>query len=93
MFPGINPTKLKGKSFNSMAFDVQILDKGKIRRTWHFEDWTMALDEMLRAGNFKKSHSGPWFRGGARRHGDFRYLNFFYIDHYHMEPYILCFFY
>jgi len=47
MFPGIDPEKLKGKSFTTLAYDVQILDKGKIRRTWHFEDWTLALDEML----------------------------------------------
>ena len=47
MFPGIDPEKLKGKSFTTLAYDVQILDNGKIRRTWHFEDWTTALDEML----------------------------------------------
>merc|ERR1711988_53563 len=48
MFPGIVPDRLKGKSFNSLAFDIHFLDKGKMRRTWHFEDWTDALDEMLK---------------------------------------------
>merc|ERR1712238_52966 len=47
MFPGIDPAKLKGKSFKTIALDVQILDEGLIRRTWHFEDWTLALSQML----------------------------------------------
>ena len=47
MFPGISDGKLKGKSFESMAIDIHLLDDGFIRRTWHLEDWTTALDEML----------------------------------------------
>ena len=50
MFPGIDPKKLKGKSFTTMALDVHILDKGKIRKTWHVTDWTLALDQMLKTG-------------------------------------------
>ena len=51
MFPGTDPKKLKGKSFNSMAIDIHILDnKEKISRTWHLEDWTLALDDMLKTG-------------------------------------------
>ena len=30
MFPGIDPQKLKGKSFVTMTLDVYVLDKGKI---------------------------------------------------------------
>ena len=50
MFPGIDPKKLKGKSFTTLALDVHILDKGKIRKTWHVTDWTFALDQMLKTG-------------------------------------------
>ena len=50
MFPGIDPIKLKGKLFTTMALDVHILDKGKIRKTWHVTDWTLALDQMLKTG-------------------------------------------
>jgi len=50
MFPGIDPKKLKGKSFITMALDVHILDEGKIRKTWHVTDWTLALDQMLKTG-------------------------------------------
>merc|ERR1712021_293735 len=55
MFPGIEAEKLKGKSFESMKMHVHYLDNvwdgqhwvQKIRRTHHFVDWTLALDEML----------------------------------------------
>ena len=50
MFPGIDPKKLKGKSFTTMGLDVHILDEGKIRKTWHVTDWTFALDQMLKTG-------------------------------------------
>ena len=59
MFPGIDPQKLKGKSFVTMALDVHILDKGKIRRTWHVTDWTLALDEMLETGRAAGSLDWP----------------------------------
>lgn len=40
---------LLGKSFESMKMDVHYMCQktNKIRRTYHFEDWTLALDEML----------------------------------------------
>jgi len=55
MFPGIEAEKLKGKSFESMKMHVHYMDNvwdgqkwvQKIRRTHHFVDWTLALDEML----------------------------------------------
>lgn len=55
MFPGIEPERLKGKSFESLKMHVHYLDNvwdgqkwvQKIRRTYHFVDWTLALDEML----------------------------------------------
>merc|ERR1711988_465320 len=55
MFPGIEVEKIKGKSFETMKMHVHYLDNvwdgqrwvQKIRRTYHFVDWTLALDEML----------------------------------------------
>jgi len=55
MFPGIEPERLKGKSFESMKMHVHYMDNvwdgqkwvQKIRRTYQFVDWTLALDEML----------------------------------------------
>merc|ERR1711992_11508 len=69
MFPGIEAKKLKGKSFESMKIDVHVMDNvwdghkwcQKIRRSWHFEDWTLALDEMLTGRRpFKFQH--PYVR-------------------------------
>jgi len=69
MFPGIEAKKLKGKSFESMKMDVHVMDNvwdghkwcQKIRRTYHFEDWTLALDEMLTGRRpFKFQH--PYVR-------------------------------
>ena len=43
------PSRIIGKSFESFALDVQIIKDGQIKRTWHFEDWTSALAQMLGA--------------------------------------------
>jgi len=55
---------LKGKSFNSMALDIHILDNGKIQRTWHVEDWTLALDIMLETGRDVGSLDWPFIENG-----------------------------
>merc|ERR1719150_2022928 len=47
MFPGIEPSRIIGKSFETFALDVQIIKDGLIKRTWHFEDWTAALGQLL----------------------------------------------
>ena len=47
MFPSISVDKLKGKSFETIIMDLHVFDNGKIRRSWHFEDWSTALDEIL----------------------------------------------
>ena len=62
MFPGIDPQKLKGKSF--VNCDVHILDKGQIRRTWHVTDWTLSLDEMLETGRAAGSLDWPSVKKG-----------------------------
>ena len=40
---GVEPSRLIGKKCESMAIDVQIIKDGKIKRTWHFEDWSACL--------------------------------------------------
>jgi len=47
MFPGIEPSRIIGKSFETFALDIQIIKDGLIKRTWHFEDWTAALAQLL----------------------------------------------
>ena len=64
MFPGIEPERLKGKSFTAMALDIHILDNEKIQRTWHVEDWTLALDIMLETGRDVGSLDWPFIEKG-----------------------------
>ena len=64
MFPGIEPERLKGKSFSAMALDIHLLDNGKIQRTWHIEDWTLALDIMLETGRDVGSLDWPFIEKG-----------------------------
>merc|ERR1719330_950915 len=66
MFPGIEAEKLKGKSFESMKMDVHYMCQktNKIRRTYHFEDWTLALDEMLTGRRPFKFHQPDVKVGG-----------------------------
>ena len=40
---GVEPSRLIGKKCESMAIDIQIIKDGKIKRTWHFEDWSTCL--------------------------------------------------
>ena len=46
-FPGTPIERLRGKSFRILTNDVHLLVGGKIARTWHAEDWTDALDQMI----------------------------------------------
>ena len=45
---GVEPSRLIGKKCESMAIDVQIIKDGKIKRTWHFEDWSACLVNYLK---------------------------------------------
>ena len=47
VFPGIDASKVKGKRFTSYALDLHNIRGGKIKSTWHMEDWAVALDQML----------------------------------------------
>ena len=52
MFPGIDPEVLKGRSFKTMAIDIHEVLDGKIKKTWHFEDWLTALEQLLAKQKF-----------------------------------------
>ena len=43
LVPGIDPENIKGKSFDTMAIDIHEVENGKIKKTWHIEDWLTAL--------------------------------------------------
>ena len=47
MFPGTDPKVIKGKSFKTMAIDIHEVLGGKIKKTWHIEDWLTALNQLL----------------------------------------------
>ena len=46
-WPGIPAEKLIGKSFETLALDIQVIADGKIKQSWHMEDWATALTQML----------------------------------------------
>ena len=39
MFPGIEPSRIIGKKFEVLVIDIQMMKDGKIKQSWHFEDW------------------------------------------------------
>ena len=39
IFPGIEPSKIVGKKYETLAIDIQIIKDDKIKRSWHLEDW------------------------------------------------------
>ena len=48
-FPGIQPDRILGKQFVSMAMDIQVMDdqNQKHKRTYHLEAWNEALTQLL----------------------------------------------
>ena len=48
MFPGIDPAKIVGKRFKTLAIDIHVIKDGKIRRSWHFEDFGTALAQLCK---------------------------------------------
>ena len=36
-----------GKYFETLALDIQVISGGKIKQSWHIEDWSTALDQAL----------------------------------------------
>ena len=47
LWPGIDPEKLKGKKFETLALDCHRIIDGKIKQSYHIEDWQQAADQML----------------------------------------------
>lgn len=46
-FPGIPVEKLIGKKFETIALDIHKIVDGKIKQTYHVEDWQTATGQML----------------------------------------------
>jgi predicted ester cyclase len=40
---GLEPT---GKSFRTMSIDIHSIEKGKIKRSYHVENWIVALRQL-----------------------------------------------
>ena len=47
LFPGIPVESLIGKRFETLALDIQTIVDGKIKQSFHVEDWATALNQML----------------------------------------------
>ena len=47
MFPGISATKVRGKTFRILINDLHQMENGKIKKTWHAEDWASALEQAV----------------------------------------------
>lgn len=62
-FPGVPADKITGKSFESLALDIQVVENGKIKRAWHLEDWAAAADQMVN-GKGKPNLVNPMITSG-----------------------------
>merc|ERR1711956_138649 len=47
LFPGIPAEKLMNKEFKTIALDIHKIVDGKIKQSYHIEDWHTALEQML----------------------------------------------
>ena len=50
IMPGIPVENIVGKKFESMAIDIQTISNGLIKHTYHIEDWSTALQQILNLG-------------------------------------------
>merc|ERR1739838_1908 len=47
LFPGIPAEKLMNKEFKTVALDIRKIVDGKIKQSYHIEDWHTALEQMI----------------------------------------------
>jgi hypothetical protein len=47
LMPGIDPEKLLGKPFTTLALDIHMIKNKKLKHAWHIEDWATAADMIL----------------------------------------------
>ena len=47
LFPGVDPEKLLGKPFTTLALHIHMIKNGKLKHAWHIEDWTTAAEMIL----------------------------------------------
>jgi hypothetical protein len=61
-FPGIPSENIRDRFFETMAIDIHNIKDGKIKRSWHVEDWSSAAQQVLRetpAPNFRNPRIKP----------------------------------
>ena len=46
-FPGIPLQKVLGKKIETMALDIQFIKDGKIKQSYHIEDFATAADQVV----------------------------------------------
>merc|ERR1711935_1270091 len=47
-FPGVAPSELVGKNFETLAVDIHSIVDGKIQQSYHTEDWRTAVYQMIK---------------------------------------------
>merc|ERR1712242_10230 len=47
-FPGIEPSEVVGKNFETLAVDIHSIVDGKIQQSYHIEDWRTAVYQMIK---------------------------------------------
>merc|ERR1719205_401997 len=47
-FPGIEPSEVVGKNFETLAVDIHSIVDGKIQQSYHIEDWRTAAYQMIK---------------------------------------------
>ena len=47
LFPGVDPEKLLGKPFTTLALDIHMIKNKKLKHAWHIEDWATAAEMIL----------------------------------------------
>merc|ERR1712021_97021 len=47
-FPGIAPSEVVGKNFETLAVDIHSIVDGKIQQSYHIEDWRTAVYQMIK---------------------------------------------
>ena len=52
MFPGQDPEKMKGKTFETTGLHFHVVKNGKLKKTWCITDWASALSEIVGGPKF-----------------------------------------
>ena len=63
-FPGIDPQDLTGEKFETLGISIHRIVDGKIKQTYHIDEWQLAVRQMLfnvpvQDFGFDEANEGP----------------------------------